>query len=239
MRPSESAKSDTSSPSSSSSITSGPGNAAAARRPSSSSSARPADEDALACGEPVGLDHARRPRDRQRLGGRHAGGRHHVLREALRALDPGGLAPGPNTAMPAWRSSSATPATSGASGPITTRSTSRLRARPSRLSPSSARTGWQSPSSAMPGLPGRRVQLRERRCLGELPRERVLASARADDEDLHRAPSLLPLADRYRGTRRASRRRALSRRRAPASRCAAPVPTSVTGTSSARSTNST
>ena len=49
---------------------------------------RAADEDALAGGEPVRLDDARRARDRQRLRRRHAGGRHHVLRERLRALDP-------------------------------------------------------------------------------------------------------------------------------------------------------
>src|SRR5919197_5516746 len=61
---------------------------------------------------------------------------------------------GPNTAMPAWRKTSATPATSGASGPTTTRSTSSVRARSRRPSPSSARIGWHSPRRAIPGLPG-------------------------------------------------------------------------------------
>ena len=61
---------------------------------------------------------------------------------------------GPNTGMPPWRSRSATPATSGASGPITARSISSDCASSSRASPSSARTGWQVPSAAIPGLPG-------------------------------------------------------------------------------------
>jgi len=61
---------------------------------------------------------------------------------------------GPNTATPARLSSSATPATSGASGPTTTRSISCCRERPSRPSTSSTLMGWQRPSAAMPGFPG-------------------------------------------------------------------------------------
>ena len=61
---------------------------------------------------------------------------------------------GPNTATPFCRSRSATPATSGASGPITARSASTVSARLRSPSPSSARTGWQRPRLAMPGLPG-------------------------------------------------------------------------------------
>ena len=72
-----------------------------------------------------------------------------------------------------------------ASGPITARSTSRLRARPSSASPSSARTGWQSPSRAIPGLPGAACSAVSPGALGELPGERVLASTRADQEHLH------------------------------------------------------
>ncbi len=48
---------------------------------------RRADDDALAGGEPVGLEHARRHRLGERRRGRHARGGHHVLRERLRALD--------------------------------------------------------------------------------------------------------------------------------------------------------
>ena len=87
LLPSTSAKTDSSSPSSSSSITNWSPSAATARSAASSSSCVVADEDALAGREPVGLDDAGHPRDRHRLRDRHAGGAHHVLREALRALD--------------------------------------------------------------------------------------------------------------------------------------------------------
>ena len=63
-------------------------------------------------------------------------------------------APGPKTGIPAWRSASASPATSGASGPITTSPASTPRARSSSASPSSARSGWHEASRAIPGLPG-------------------------------------------------------------------------------------
>jgi hypothetical protein len=53
---------------------------------------------------------------------------------------------GPKTAMPAIRRSSATPATSGPSGPTITRSAGRLRASSINDSPSSAWIGWQVPS---------------------------------------------------------------------------------------------
>src|SRR2546421_12184300 len=47
-----------------------------------------ADEDALPCGQAVGLDHARWSSDRERLCGGDAGVTHQLLRERLRALDP-------------------------------------------------------------------------------------------------------------------------------------------------------
>ena len=108
---------------------------------------------------------------------------------------------GPKTAIPRWRSSSASPATSGASGPTTTRST-----------PSSAASG----TSAAGSLRARRMAVGERcdsrvaRCgvqLGvrplarERPDERVLATARPDDEHLHGG-------DRNGGSRRAPPARA-------------------------------
>ena len=111
---------------------------------------------------------------------------------------------GPKTATPACRSSSATPATSGASGPTTTRSMSeRLGEREEPLAVLGAhRMAGAERGDA--GVPGRRVQLAEPRALRELPRERVLAAAGADEEHVHggesrRATSSTAPARRGRG----------------------------------------
>ena len=61
---------------------------------------------------------------------------------------------GPKQATPAARTASATPATSGASGPITTRSAPVLAASAVTLAGSAAATSWISARRAMPGLPG-------------------------------------------------------------------------------------
>src|SRR5579875_2093749 len=63
-------------------------------------------------------------------------------------------ASGPKQAMPASRTASAAPATSGASGPTTTRSAASLRASPATWPGAGAVPGWVSASAAMPGLPG-------------------------------------------------------------------------------------
>ena len=60
---------------------------------------------------------------------------------------------------PVSRSASAAPATSGASGPITTRSGLSLRASPTIWSGTGAVSGWVSASAAMPGLPGAACRL--------------------------------------------------------------------------------
>ena len=73
------------------------------------------------------------------------------------AFEPSRLAaapPGPNTGKPAGRSASASPATSGASGPTTTRSASTARASSTMPSMSVTCTGWHAASAEMPGLPG-------------------------------------------------------------------------------------
>src|SRR5215469_346186 len=62
--------------------------------------------------------------------------------------------PGPKQAMPAARTASATPATSGASGPMTTRSAPTLAARAVTLPWSAGATSWISAILAIPGLPG-------------------------------------------------------------------------------------
>ena len=60
----------------------------------------------------------------------------------------------PNTARPRSRSKSASPATSGASGPTTTRSTFSASARSASFTISSALTGTQRATLSMPALPG-------------------------------------------------------------------------------------
>ena len=84
-----------------------------------------------------------RPRHGQRLGRRDAGGGHEVLREAFRALElRRRLARSEDREAARGGGRSATPDTSGASGPMTTRSTGEGSAHSaSKPSPSSARTG--------------------------------------------------------------------------------------------------
>ena len=91
---------------------------------------RAADEDAFAGREPVGLDDARRLGLFEGRGIGDAGGTRISLAKDFEPSIRAAASLGPNTATPARRSSSATPATSGASGPITTRSISCCEAEP-------------------------------------------------------------------------------------------------------------
>ena len=153
------------------------------------------DHHALARGQAVGLDHGRVGVDRlQPLGdrahdpvaaGRHAGRLHHLLREHLRALEPRGLADRPEARHGRGPQR--------VDEPVHQR---RLRARrrrgrrPRRSPRRPARSG--SPASAsstsasarIPALPG--MHSSSGRCgeRGERADQRVLAAARADDEDL-------------------------------------------------------
>ncbi len=73
------------------------------------------------------------------------------------AFDPSSraaTAEGPNAAIPAVRTASATPATSGASGPTTTRSMPSEAARAATDGPSIGSTSCNVATSVMPGLPG-------------------------------------------------------------------------------------
>ena len=73
------------------------------------------------------------------------------------ALDPSSRAAsrlGPKQAIPRSRTASATPATSGASGPTTTRSAPRSAASAATASPDSGSTSWSVATAAIPGLPG-------------------------------------------------------------------------------------
>ena len=89
-RPSVSANSETSSPSSSSSITELAAQGSRGAQAGVELLLGPADEDALARREPVGLDDARRPRRLEPGRGRDAGCLHDLLGEALRAFDSRG-----------------------------------------------------------------------------------------------------------------------------------------------------
>src|SRR4051794_24599718 len=74
-----------------------------------------------------------------------------------KALEPSmraASATGPKHGIPAAASASATPATSGASGPTTTRSTCSRRASATTASGESAWSGTLVPTRAVPGLPG-------------------------------------------------------------------------------------
>ena len=185
--PSQSANSETSSPSSSSSITNSPPNAATARNAASTSSARPADEHALAGCEAVRLDDAGGARDRERLGGRHAGRAHHVLRERLRSLDP---------RRRRARAEDGDPVSSQLVGDAGDER--RLGAdhdevgleRQRQAEQAVAVVGAHRMAASERGDAGvarRCVQLGQAGALREAPRERVLARARADDQHLHAA----------------------------------------------------
>ena len=157
-----------------------------------------ADEDALARREPVDLDHARRPSDGERFGGRNAGRGQHCLGEALRALDPRGRAAGAED-----RDAVAAQQVGDAGDER------RLRADHDEIDVEAARETEQAlavlgpdrVTVAEPGDPGiarGRVQRLEPRRLRELPRERVLAPARPDQEHLHGGRVYFATFDRLR-----------------------------------------
>ena len=80
-----------------------------------------------------------------------------AMTSLAKALDPSiraATASGPKAAIPAARSASATPATSGASGPITTRSAPTCFASRTTSPGSLAETTCRRASEAMPGFPG-------------------------------------------------------------------------------------
>ena len=175
------------------------------------------DDDALAGGEPVVLHDVRRTELVERggrllgggadegAGGRHAGGGHHVLGEGLGPLELGGRAPtGPNAAIPAARTASATPATSGASGPTTTRSTPSETASAATDGPVQRVDVVQRRDRGDARVARGRVHLGDAGVPGQGAGQGVLAAAGADDEGLHGAQARRRVA---RGTRTPCRRR--------------------------------
>ena len=126
------------------------------------------------------------PANARAAGHRHAGRRRDLVAERLGRLEPRGLATGPNTAIPAPASTSATPAASGASGPDDDEVDRLAPARAAATAAgSSGSTGTHRTrgSCAIAGAPRRDDDLVDARLARQLPGERVLAPATADDED--------------------------------------------------------
>src|SRR5438309_1687855 len=101
--------------------------------------------------------------------------RHKSLVKPLEPSSWAAAALGPNTRMPAARSASATPATNGASGPITTRSIACRCARLTIAAGSQGSSATQSAHRAIPGLPGAASNLSQ---LGDCLRRHARASSR-------------------------------------------------------------
>ena len=92
---------------------------------------------------------------------------------------------GPKTRMPAARRSSARPATSGASGPTTTRSIARSRQKSATAAMVRDVERHAFGLFGDAGIARRDEELRQQRRRRQLPGQRMLAAARADEEDVH------------------------------------------------------
>ena len=198
-RPSARANSDTSSPSRSSSTTTSPPSAAAARSPSASSSCDRQTKTPLPAARPSAFTTQGACGVVSRLA---VGTPAATMTSLPNAFDPSiraAAALGPKTARPFRRSSSPTPATSGASGPITTRSAPTV---PREVDEAVGVVGSNRVTvgdGCDAGVARRGVEHGETRAPGELPGESVLARTRADEQDLH-AASLRPAGSVTAGT---------------------------------------
>ena len=187
--PAQRAKSETSSPSSSSSTTTRPPRASAFGSAAATSSSVRQTKTPFPGGEPVGLDDARGPGllELRRRGDARC--LHDLLREGLGAFDLGrrraraedgdaGVAevvgePGDERRL--------RPDDDEVDAELVAEPEQRLRVvRPERVAGAEAGDAR---------VAGGGVQVAEPRALGDLPRERVLAPARADDEDVHAGES--------------------------------------------------
>ena len=110
------------------------------------------------------------------------------LANALEPSSRAAAATGPKQRTPSAASASARPATSGASGPTTTRSMPASRAARASAAGSSAGASSARASRRMPAFPGAHRTSGACGERSERADERVLAPARADDEDPHTAP---------------------------------------------------
>src|SRR4029079_7486253 len=118
-------------------------------------------------------------------------------RSVVKPFDPSSCAAaafGPNTAVPASRSASATPATSGASGPTTTRSIASRFANSTTATASQGSVATHWAHRAMPGLPGAAISWPQ---LGDCLRRQASASSRPPEP---RSSILMDLPDDTRGS---------------------------------------
>ncbi len=122
------------------------------------------------------------------------------------AFDPSSIAAaalGPKHAIPASRTASATPATRGASGPMTTRSTPSFDARAATAAGSEAVNVVEFRDVADAGIAGRGVKLGHPGIGSKRAGDGVLTSTGTDDENLHGRHSTGATRGVSRGCRRA------------------------------------
>ena len=156
------------------------------------------DGHALARGEPVGLDHRRPPSSSTKATAfstssnapaRAVGTPRRAITSFANAFDPSiraAAADGPKTLRCRFRSASARPATSGASGPTTVRSTVLLVNQvDDRVDVVRGHLGETLGDRRDAGVPGGREHARHGGILRQAPGKRVLAPPSADHQDLH------------------------------------------------------
>ena len=108
-----------------------------------------------------------------------------VLEPSIRAA----AAPGPKQAIPAARTASATPATNGTSGPITTRSARQVRASRTTASGSSHVEPVLLGDGRGAGVAGGARQRRDPGVLRQGQDDGVLTGTGTDDQDAHGRPA--------------------------------------------------
>ena len=96
---------------------------------------------------------------------------------------------GPKQAIPAARTASATPATSGTSGPITTRSAAQPLAPAATAAGSRTSSPCCSATAAVPALPGAHASAVTAGSCAQGEDEGVLTGTGADDQDAHGRPA--------------------------------------------------
>jgi hypothetical protein len=146
---------------------------------------RPADEDAFACGQPIGLHDAGRAGDGERFGRRHAGRLKDVLRERLRALDAGGGCARAEDCDPVVAQLVRDACDERPLWPDDDEVDAQRMGEPEQPFAVLRANRMAAAQPIHPGIAGRAMQLGQPRALRQLPREGVLAAARPNDEHLH------------------------------------------------------